>query len=134
MRLPDWRSRLASYVADQARKRYRPGEHDCALFASGGRAALTGADPLAPVRGCYSTIEEGFELAAAHGYATPFDAVTEGLDEIAPAYAQAGDLALLDAGDGTEAMGIVQGEMIYVLKPRGLSLVPMTDARRAWRV
>jgi len=81
MRLADWRSRLAAHIAAHARVPFRPGHHDCALFASGGRAALTGTDPLASVRGCYSTIEEGFELAAAHGYASPFDAVVEGLED-----------------------------------------------------
>ncbi len=134
MRLSDWRTRLAAHIAAHARLPFRPGSHDCALFASGGRAALTGTDVLAPVRGCYSTLEEGFELAARHGYASPFDAVVDGLEEIPPAYAQVGDLALLEGDDGHPAMGIVQGELVCVLHPRGVAMLPLTDVRRAWRV
>lgn len=134
MRLSDWRTRLAAHIAAHARVPFRPGHHDCALFASGGREALTGVDVLAPVRGCYSTIEEGFELAVQHGYASPFDAVVDGLEEIPPAYAQVGDLALVDGDVGLPAMGIVQGELVCVLHPRGLAMLPLTDVRRAWRI
>lgn len=134
MRLPDWRSRLALHVAAHARVPFRPGRHDCALFAAGGRAALTGIDVLEQARGRYDSIDGGFKLAARHGYASPFAAVADGLEEIHPAYAVVGDLALLDDDDGNPAMGIVQGEMVYVLGARGLALVPLTEVRRAWRV
>jgi hypothetical protein len=133
-RLPDWRTRLAAHIAAHARVAFRPGVHDCRLFAAGGREAMTGVDVAARFRGCYSTVEQGVKLARSHGYSDDLAPVVEGLEEIAPIYAQVGDLAALDGLDGIDAMGIVQGEMIHVLHPRGAGLVPLTDAKRAWRV
>jgi len=57
-------------------------------------------------------------LAAAH------------LPGIAPAFAQVGDLAVLD----DRAFGIVAGETIYCLGPQGLGLVPRGQMRRAFAV
>ena len=37
-----------------------------------------------------------------------------------------GDLAVVPAGDGLGALGIVQGEMIYVLRTDGLGLLPLS--------
>ncbi|NTT88274.1 DUF6950 family protein [Tabrizicola fusiformis] len=134
MRLPDWRSRLADYVAATARAPYRPGRHDCILFAAGGRAALTGVDVMADWRGRYTTVQEGLELALQHGCTDPWAHVVSGLEEVPVAYGAVGDIALLDGADGLPAMGIIQGEMIYTVHPRGAALVPLTEARRVWRV
>ena len=38
-----------------------------------------------------------------------------------------GDLAVVE-GDGGRALGIVQGTMIYVLRPEGLGLLPIERA------
>ena len=53
--------------------------------------------------------------------------------ERAPIMAQPGDLAAIQTETG-DALGVVQGEAIYVLGPAGLSLVPITAAHRAFRV
>jgi len=55
------------------------------------------------------------------------------LPEMPSAYARTGDGAVVATEDGP-ALGLVQGEMIYVLGPRGLSLVPRSRATRAFRV
>lgn len=132
-RHPCWRARLAAHLAAHARVAYRPGVHDCVLFAGGARLAVRGEDLLGPYLGRYATIEEGFALAAEAGFEDPFQAIVQGLDELPPAFGQVGDLALLGGADGLPAMGVVQGEMIAVLTPRGAGLVPLTDARRVWR-
>lgn len=133
MRHPDWRNRLAQYLADTVRTPYRPGQFDCIIFAAGVRLAVRGEDLMAPFRGRYGSIEEGFALAAEAGFADPFEGVVQGLEEIAPAFAQVGDLALLDGADGLAAMGVVQGWMIACLHPRGAGLVAITEAKRVWR-
>lgn len=133
-RLPDWRTRLAAHIAAHARVAFRPGVHDCRLFAAGGREAVTGVDVAGRFRGCYTTIEEGVKHARSLGFADDLAPVVEGLEEIAPIYAQVGDLVALEGPGGVDAMGIVQGDMIHVLHLRGAGLVPLTDARRAWRV
>lgn len=133
MRLPDWRERLLDLMNRTSRQAYRPGVHDCVLFAAAARLAVRGEDLLAAIDGRYSSIEEGYALAAEAGFDTPFEGVVNGLEEIPPAYAQVGDLAMLDGVDGNPAMGVVQGEAIYTVGPRGIDLVPLTAAKRAWR-
>ena len=112
---------------------YRPGQHDCILFAGGARAAVRGEDLTGHYMGRYRTLEEGFELLRELGHPGHVEAITAGLEEIPVAYAQPGDLVELEGEDGIAAMGVVGGEHIYALLPRGAGIVPLTSARRAWR-
>ena len=111
-RLPNWRPRLAEYVATTADRPFAPGDHDCALFVAGAVAAMTGEDPAEGFKARYTTIKGGLRVLRAG----------------------VGDIAVVDGDDGLPALGIVQGEAIYVLHPTGLALLPLTRARRAFRV
>lgn len=133
--LPDWRPRLQAYVATCVSLPFKAGTHDCALFWAGAVAAMTGHDPAVSFRGRYRTLKGGLLALKRAGFRNHVEAVAGLLTEIPPAYARAGDTAVV-AGDGeiAEALGIVQGEMIYVLRPDGLGLVPLTSALRAFRL
>lgn len=131
-RHPDWRGRLARYVSGVVRARFRPGTHDCAMFAAGAIEAMTGEDMAAEFRG-YRTLEEGRAALAAAGFGGMGDVVAARLTEVSPQFAQVGDLAILEE-KGEEAFGIVQGPFIYVLRVEGLGLVPVSRARRVFRV
>lgn len=127
-RFPDWRSRLRDYLETVARRPFKAGQHDCALFVAGGVEAMTGVDPAAEWRGKYRSLKKGRAMAG--------DMVAIAADllpEVPPIFAQEGDVAVLDA-DGEDAFGLVQGPLIYVLRPDGLGLVPLTEAKRAFRV
>ena len=128
-----WKARLAAHIAAHARTAYRPGQHDCILFAGGARAAVRGEDLAGPFVGRYSTLEDGFKLLESLGYDDHVAAITSGLEEIPVAYAAEGDLVELEGIDGIAAMGVVAGEHIYALTPRGAGVVPLTSAKRAWR-
>lgn len=132
MRLPDWRGRLAAYLDETARTAFRPGKHDCALFAAGAVHAMTGTDHAKGWRG-YRTLAEGRKRLAEKGYADHIALIADTLEEIPPSLAAAGDLAIVE-GDDDAALGVVLGEMISVLRPDGRGLVPLTDAKRAFRV
>ncbi|TMV07331.1 hypothetical protein FGK64_21960 [Arenibacterium halophilum] len=131
--MPDWRPRLAAYVAQVSSRPFRPGRHDCALFAAGAVQAMTGADPAAAMRGTYRSLEDGKALLKAQGTPSLGALLEANLTEVPPAYAQAGDLALLREGDA-EAMGVVQGERVYCLTPTGLALVERARMLRAFRL
>lgn len=133
MRRSDWRRRQSAHIAAHAGLAYRPGRHDCILFAGGARNAVRGEDLTSRYLGAYQTLEEGFELLRGLGFDDHIAAITQGLEEIPVAYAQPGDLVELDAGYGLAAMGVVGGGHIYALTPRGAGVVPLTSARRAWR-
>lgn len=133
-RLPDWRERLLAYVASISAEPFRPGQHDCIILAAGGRQALTDVDLMADWRGRYRSVEDGLELAREHGCEDPFQWVVQGLEEVPPAFAQVGDIAMLDGTNGMPGMGIVAGEHVYTVGLRGLEIASLSDVRRAWRV
>ncbi|MBJ2150599.1 hypothetical protein [Paracoccus sp. IB05] len=132
-RHPEWRARLTAFIAEHSRTAYRPGRHDCILFAGGARLAVRGEDLTGPYIGRYRTIAGGLKLLRTLGHADHVSAITGGLEQIPVAYAQVGDLVELEGEDGLAAMGVVGGEHIYALTPRGAGLVLLTSARRAWR-
>ena len=133
-RLPDWRPRLSAYLAAAGARTFRPGLHDCALFAAGAVQAMTGSDAAAAWRGTYSSLEEGQRALQLAGFSDHVALVAAYLHEVNPAHASVGDLAALPGADGRPALGIVQGASVYVLQPSGMSLVNRLQMKRAFRV
>lgn len=132
-RLPDWRPRLVTYLAAVRDEPLVYGRHDCALFVAGAVEAMTGADPAAEFREAYTTLKGGLKRLAAEGLADHVALVRSLLDEVPPAFAMVGDVAVI--GEiGTPALGIFEGESILVLKDPGLGLIPRSAASLAFRV
>lgn len=132
-RIPQWRAALTASLLASAETPYRPGTMDCLILASRARGAMTGVDPMAPWVGRYETVAAGLALARLEGI-DPFALVVEGLVPIAPLAAQMGDIARLEGVDGLPAMGVVVGETIATVSPRGRAWAPLTAAVAAWRV
>ncbi len=133
MRLPDWKPRLIAWLSDVATIPFQPGRHDCALFAAGAVLVMTGRDPAAPFRGRYRTLRGGQRILRKAGFADHIALTAQLLAEVHTSRAAPGDLAVVPTQDG-DALGLVQGEAVYVLSARGLGFVPMTSAVRAFRV
>lgn len=133
MRLPNWRSALRDYVEDVARKPFRYGTHDCALFVAGAVRAMTGVDHARGWRSQYRSLAKGQKLLAAKGHQDHVALVASLFEEIPVLRAQVGDIAVLD-GDGGEALGVVQGPYVWAADPHGLRSVPLIQAKRAFRV
>jgi hypothetical protein len=132
-RLPDWRPRLVTYLAAVRDEPLVYGRHDCALFVAGAVEAMTGADPAAGFRQGYTTLKGGLKRLAAEGLADHVALVRNLLEEVPPAFAMVGDVAVI--GEiGTPALGIFEGESILVLKDWGLGLIPRSAASLAFRV
>lgn len=131
----DWRPSLASYLHEVARKPFAWGENDCALFAAGAVCAMTGKDFAADYRGRYTTLLGGMRLLKKAGFTDHAGMAATLFDEIHPSQAHVGDIAAIEIEDGI-ALGVVQGERIYVLRPDedGIGTVPLLDASRAFRV
>lgn len=125
---------LRRFLEEARAVQFRPGRRDCALFAADWIAALTGVDPAARWRGRYRTMDEGRALLKADGYASPAEVGASMLVEGAGwMQARTGDVAVL-IEEGNEAMGIVGGCHIHVLRPRrGLDVVPLDRAVRIYR-
>jgi len=135
-RLTDWRSRLLSYLVAERAAPFEYGSHDCALFAAGAVAAMTGVDYAAPYRGHYRTLLGGLRALHRDGYEDHVALAAAHLEAVHPAYAAPGDLAAIPGGtDGLSALGVVQGAAVYVLMPDGgVGLVSRTTAAKAFRV
>ncbi|MDO5621909.1 MAG: hypothetical protein Q4G24_10610 [Paracoccus sp. (in: a-proteobacteria)] len=134
MRLPDWRARLTAYLAEWAGRDFAYGSADCWLFAMGAAEAVTGVDYTAGVRG-YDSRESGLAMGREKtGCASHLVYVSRRFrKQPSVLFAQPGDLAAVDTSDGV-GLGVVQGEMIYVLTPEGWGLIPLTEARGIYRV
>lgn len=130
-----WEGRLIEYIAGCASQPFRPGKMDCGLFFMGGMEAMTGEDISGPFRGKYRTIAAAMEIAQGLGFADHVEYTASFLDELSsPLLAQRGDCAVVEDENGNQALGIVQGEYIYLLGLTGLGLAPLTDAVRAFSI
>jgi hypothetical protein len=123
-------SLLIAYAAEAGARPFRPGRHDCALFAAGWVKLVTGRDLARGWRSTYRSLKRGQRLLREAGFADHVALAAAHLPEIAPAFAQPGDLAVLE----DNAFGLNAGEMIYCLRPDGLGLVPRGQMRRAFAV
>lgn len=133
-RLPDWRPRLTGYLSRVAWLSFRPGQHDCALFAAGAVKAMTGTDLAAPFRGTYRRLEDGQAALQALGFADHLALVVSLFPEVPPSFAQAGDLGVFEGEGPGDALGVIQGGAAYVLRPEGMALVSRLQMKRAFRV
>jgi hypothetical protein len=132
MRRADWRARLTEYVVSMQGARFEPGRLDCALFAAGAVEAMTGEDHAHGLRG-YRTLAGGYRKLQERGHGDHVALVASLFAEVPPSFAQAGDLAVVPGDDGP-ALGVIQGEHVYVMRPDGLGLVSRLSCERAFRV
>ncbi|EKF43973.1 hypothetical protein NA8A_04155 [Nitratireductor indicus C115] len=131
-----WQSALLDYVEENKARPFAWGAFDCALFAAGAVAAMTGEDIASGYRGRYTSLAGGLRLLKRDGFASHADLAAAHLPEIHPSQAQVGDIAAVPAHDaGLFALGIVQGERIILLREEGgLGSADFFEAARAFRV
>jgi hypothetical protein len=96
-RLMDPLSMLIAYAAEAGARPFRPGRHDCALFAAGWVKQVPPAR-TSPAAGAarYRSLKRGQTLLETAGFADHVALAAAQLPEIAPAFAQVGDLAVLE--------------------------------------
>lgn len=132
-RLPDWTPRLVRWLALAAPRPFVPGTHDCALFLAGAVEAMTGVDYAASYRGRYTTLRGGLRILRRDGFADHIALAAHHLPEISPAEARPGDGVVVETPDGP-ALGLHQGEAVWVLSPQRLALVSAARVIRAFGV
>lgn len=129
-RRPDWRPRLVAYLEEVRQRPFAYGSHDCALFVAGAVEAMTGFDAAAGFRNQYGSLKAGLRLIATGDHVS---LVGRLLEEIPPAFAQVGDVAVIGLV-GIPALGLFEGETILVLRDEGLGRMPRAAATQAFRV
>ncbi|MBB3288152.1 MULTISPECIES: hypothetical protein [unclassified Rhizobium] len=136
VRLPNWRARFAAEVDRLKHTPFAWGAHDCGPGLAGNLVlALTGVDCAAQWRGSYSTAAEALALMKEAKFKNLGDMVAAMLPEIHPSAARIGDVAAIPVESPFGfALGVVNGERIFVLREDGLGTVDLLDATRAFRV
>jgi hypothetical protein len=132
MRPDTWTALLDNYIECSRLRRFEWGSFDCVTFAGNWKALVTGADPLASVRGTYSS-ERGaletivrlgcndLESVASHFFGEP--------DPLGPKFAGRGDIVLAQG-----ALGISLGARGAFLSLSGLELIPARQFQTVWKV
>lgn len=135
MRSETWHADLAEYIVSVGARPFAWGTHDCATFAAGAVQAMTGEDFVKPYQGKYRSLRGGLGLLKRKGFATHADLAASLFEEIHPSLARVGDLAAVPVDDAALiALGVTQGERIFVLRPTGIGTVDLLSATRAFRI
>lgn len=130
----DWRKHLVAYVSSINRAEFKPGQHDCALFAAGAVKAMTGENLAKSWQGKYRSLKRGKELLKERGFEDHIALAASFFEEVPALMAQVGDIAVIEE-DGEQALGVVQGAYIWVVRAEsGLGRVFLSQAKRAFRV
>ena len=142
-RRDDWPSRLLALIAERRERPFAWGRHDCALFACDAVDAMTGVDPARGLRGKYRSalgarrVLKDFAGAGITATARKI-AKVHGAPEVPILMAQRGDLAIVESempgGSRALSLGVVLGEDVMVPGMNGMAAVPLSAARRAWRI
>lgn len=135
-KLIGWENRLSDYLRSVSQISFRPGAVDCGLFFGGGYAAMTGDDShVKAYAGKYRTVAAAMKMLQANGFVDHVEYVASHLQEYpSPLFAQRGDCAVFKTDGGGYALGIVQGENVYLMTLQGVGLRRLEEAERAFAV
>lgn len=129
-----WFIELKKLLRVIAKEAHEWGSTDCFCQTSRGAELKSGIDYMKRFRGKYRTREEAYELLRSMGHAEPIDAVAATFAEISPADAGDGDLAAVEAIDGSLAIGLFVRDKVFVVTEHGMGRLPRSKAIRAFEV
>lgn len=130
----DWLARLSSYLLASRNQPFRLGDHDCALFVSGGIEAMTGIALGGEYRGRYTTYSGGLRLIRRAGFRDHFAFFAAHLPEHHLSEAAPGDVVAIPTPEGP-GLGLVHGPAgVYALTRTGCTLLPLAAAGHLLKV
>lgn len=136
LRRQDWPERLAELVEARREAEFTWGSFDCAMWAADAVVAVAGEDPLAHVRGTYSTEAEADAILAAAGGFEAFmvEAFRAfGAPECPTCLLQRGDVGLVRYGNQLSA-AVSLGHCAAVPGLHGLSFLAPRMFVRGWAI
>lgn len=126
-----WRQRLHALFDSRLRAPFAWGSNDCVLFAADAVKAQTSKDHASAHRGTYADAAGAARVLAALGGLEALGALAG--PAIPPLAAALGDVGLA-AHEGRELLAVSTGQHWVAPSARGLAVLPMNAARKAWRV
>lgn len=133
-RLENWRPTFLSVITAHRPHPFEWGLHDCAILSADAVFAVTGLDLAATYRGHYSTKQGAREILLAHGHQTAVDPVAMRFQEIHPSQCVVGDLAVVETRYGPATAPVVGAELAAYSRAGVLGSVPLSAAKRAFRI
>lgn len=136
-RLPNWRSRLEAAIDEI---KFVPfdwsTQHDCGPGLAGRMVyAVTGEDLTVKYQGRYKTAKGALAVMKREGFDNLADLVASFLPEIHPSQASIGDIVAFEMNSPFGfALGVVNGERVFVLRPEGVGTMDLLAAKRAFKV
>jgi len=132
-RLNDWPDRLNAHIEEWRHREFDWGKADCALFCLYAEKAMCGQSRFEDFIGQYKTDKGSLKALKKFGAGNLVDTVAQRLEEIPVMMAKRGDVASIDTPDG-DALSLVVGDKVAGLGKEGLVFLPLTSAKRAWKV
>lgn len=135
-RIELWRGPFEEAIDAMRREPFSWNGNDCAVgLASRLTKALTGVDLAEEHRGRYTTELEALAYLSSLGFDDLADAAATFLPEIAVAETRIGDIVAIPVdAPFKHALGVVNGERVFVLNERGMATVGLLKATRAFKV
>lgn len=130
-RFPDWQLRFARFVSERFGRPFQWGAMDCTIFAADAVEAITGEIVYPELRGRQSAREALRAVRDAGGVRALATGVLG--DPVGVAFARIGDVVVIPAGK-REALAVCNGATVLAPGPSGVSVLPVSVARAAWRV
>lgn len=132
-RLIDWPKRLNDHIEEWRHKKFEWGKADCALFCLYAEQAMCGASRFDDFIGKYRSAAGSVKALLKIGGGDLAASLGARLSEIEPSKAQRGDVALIDTPLG-DALSLVVGDKVAAMGPDGLVFLPLSAAKKAWKV
>jgi hypothetical protein len=135
VRIEGWESRLDAILEAQRQVPYQLGREDCFRLACRAVEAVTGVDRWPEFAGRYRTKREA--LAEIARFGSSFDRAMDwffGAMSISVLQARRGDIVSLRDPGGDLHLGVCVGARAACYGPSGLTFVPLSACRSAWRV
>jgi hypothetical protein len=132
-RLADWPERLADFIESRRGVPFAWGVNDCVSFAFDGLHALTGADPLAPLRGRWANDAQALQVLQSMGGLAWAVCSLLGRPLPTPAAAPRGALVCARM-QGLPTLGLHLGVRWCAPGAQGLVFRPAHEVRLAWGV
>lgn len=135
-RLPKWRARLEAAIDEIKGKPFSWEDNECGTGLVGNIVkAITGEDPAAPYRDKHKDAAGALRTMRDAGFTNLGDMAASMLEEIHISEAKIGDIAAMkiDTPFGF-ALGVVNGERVFVLMEKGIGTVDLLECQRAFKV
>lgn len=129
-RLVDWPERLEAFLRERAARPFAWGAQDCVTFAADAVEAMTGVDPIADLRGRWTTPRQALREMERHGGL--WRAILSRLEEIPIGEARRGDVGLILGR--RPATVVVLADRVVGPGRDGLCAIPRDQLVSAYRV